>query len=82
MSDNNKLSYMPIVTGNKENLKKSKNAYCLCCRKNHLALNVTEFCDNGTTGLCPDCFVDAIVPDYPTKYLKKQLTEWSTAGFS
>jgi len=82
MAESVKLSYMSIATGNKENLKKSKFGYCLCCKKNHPAKNIVEFCDEKeTTAQCPNCFVDAIIPDYPTQYSSEQFAKWSKNGF-
>ena len=48
---------------NIEEIKKSGTVYCISCRESIAPSEITEFVDEGKTGLCPHCGMDALIGD-------------------
>lgn len=50
--------------GNAEAVRKSAFVSCYFCIRRHLTASVSEWADSGTTAICPNCEVDAILPGW------------------
>ena len=48
---------------NKELIITSEKCYCFYCQKKFNSSNVKDYIDDGQTALCPNCEVDAVLPD-------------------
>ena len=48
---------------NAKELKKHKQCGCFFCISVQESKDVTEFCDDGDTGLCPRCDIDSLLPN-------------------
>ena len=48
---------------NREEIEKSDTIYCISCQERLTPSEITEFVDEGTTGLCPHCGMDALIGD-------------------
>lgn len=58
-----------------------RHNYCGCyhCIRTFETDEILDFTDNGTTALCPNCGVDAIVPGMVNKFfLEKAMERWFT----
>jgi len=44
-------------------IKKSSKCGCYFCIRVQDSKDVVDFCDDGTTGLCPNCGVDSLLPN-------------------
>ena len=46
---------------NREEIEKSGTVYCISCQESMAPSEITEFVDEGRTGLCPHCGMDALI---------------------
>ncbi len=68
---------------NRKELEKSTTAYCICCRTFVDPSKISEFVDDDTTGICPYCYVDALIGDAcGIKLTDKLLTDLHYKYFS
>jgi hypothetical protein len=59
-----------LMTHNRSAIRESGRVHCLSCFSSFHHLFIDEYTDNSDTGICPYCFVDALVPHKHLKYLK------------
>ena len=48
---------------NIDEIKKSSKCGCYFCISVQNSADVVEFVDDGTTGLCPNCGIDSLLPN-------------------
>ena len=48
---------------NREEIEKSGTVYCISCQESMAPSEITGFVDEGKTGLCPHCGMDALIGD-------------------
>lgn len=76
------LSYLHLVTKNKEYISKSKYCACIYCQKHFDAKKVTRYTQYpSTSGLCPYCSIDTVVPDIHGEIKETDLKNWYQEGF-
>lgn len=80
-SDSDLLAAHRFCTGNKEQLMNGRICGCFYCLSIYDPKEIHEWIDNGTTGLCPYCGVDAILSEncgYPItkEFLQKMQRRW------
>ena len=80
-SDSNLLAAHKFCTGNKEQLMSDRVCGCFYCLSIYDPKEIHAWIDNGTTGLCPHCGVDAILSEssgYPItkEFLQKMQRHW------
>jgi len=64
---------------NRQAITESEKVGCYFCIEAFDSKEVTEFCDNGETGLCPKCGVDSLLPNQTdTKTLANLCEKWFT----
>lgn len=77
----NILSYWQYVHDNKEKIIKSKNVYCIYCKKKYDAKLIKDYVDS-STATCYYCQVDSIVGDAESINITPQiLNKWHNEGF-
>ena len=86
MSTNEKLPYMKFVTNKMGRLKEDGCGICIYCSEDIKFLDIKKWCyekDGGKTAVCPECFVDAIVPEsfLPKENKEKTISYWRKLGF-
>jgi hypothetical protein len=42
---------------------KANKVYCFYCKKEMNYKDIKEFIDNNSTGICPHCGIDSLLPD-------------------
>lgn len=74
---NNKIyeEYAHYVTNNKNQIKMSTSCTCIQCKETFFSESVILFIYSNTTGVCPFCESDLIVPDYFDIHIKKKSIE-------
>lgn len=75
------LTYWNYVTFNKDAIKNSLSCGCIYCKRKFDAKLVKDFTPD-KCGLCPFCYVDALVPDSLIGFTDDQLNQWHKEGFS
>lgn len=80
-SDSDLLAVHKFCTGNKEQLMSDRVCGCFHCLSIYDPKEIHTWIDNGTTGLCPHCGVDAILSEssgYPItkEFLQKMHGRW------
>ena len=80
-SDSDLLAAHKFCTGNKEQLMSDRICGCFYCLSIYDPKEIHTWIDNGTTGLCPYCGVDAILSEssgYPItkEFLQKMHGRW------
>lgn len=55
--------YSNFVTNNKKYIKLSKTCTCVKCKKTFLSEQVISYVYSNSTGTCPYCTSDLIIPD-------------------
>ena len=80
-SDSDLLAVHKFCTGNKEQLMNGRICGCFYCLSIYDPKEIHAWIDNGTTGLCPYCGVDAILSEncgYPItkEFLQKMQRRW------
>lgn len=55
--------YSNFVTNNKKEIQLSNTCTCIKCKKIFLANKITLYLYSNTTGVCPFCQSDLIIPD-------------------
>ena len=80
-SDSDLLAAHKFCTGNKEQLMTDRVWRCFHCLSIYDPQEIQTWIDNGTTGLCPYCGVDAILSEssgYPItkEFLQKMQRRW------
>ena len=83
-----RISYMKYATGNEEQLKACGTFACVYCRHIGPVSSIDNFTsenDGKLTALCPECYVDAVIPRNclpdDEAYCIKKLTEYHREGF-
>jgi hypothetical protein len=56
--------YSNFVTNNKKQIELSKSCVCLQCKETFLSTQIILYIYSNSTGICPYCQSDLIVPDY------------------
>ena len=56
--------YHNYMINNKKQIQKSETCTCIECNLTFLSIFVTKFVYSGSTGLCPYCESDLIIPSY------------------
>jgi NAD-dependent SIR2 family protein deacetylase len=54
---------LKLANRNKNTLQNSKNAGCFKCLKVFETQTITEYTDQGETGLCPHCGYDSVIAE-------------------
>ena len=68
---------------NREQIESAETVGCFFCLETFKGSEVTEFCDNGKTGICPKCGVDSLLPNEDSIDKLSALCEkWFTAPSS
>lgn len=67
--------------GNREALEKVQKCGCFYCLRIFEPKQITEWCDEGETAICPFCGIDSIIYDnkfYPVEkdFLEKMKKYW------
>ena len=60
----------------KDALLAAKEVSCFSCVNHVNPSDIVEWVDDGTTGICPDCHIDSLVPgvfDIPTLTAAKEM---------
>jgi len=63
------------ITNNRQNIERSQIVGCCSCAIILNANEIEEYIDNGCTGICPDCYVDAILPESDDYILTVELLQ-------
>ncbi len=61
------------TSANRSEIEESEKCYCLSCQREFPASEVTAYCDEGATAVCPHCGVDAVAGDAGVGKVKPQL---------
>lgn len=59
----------------KETLQNNKEAGCYYCNSIFPTDKIVEWCDKGSTALCPNCGIDAVIPNENSELTHAILTE-------
>ena len=51
------------------------NCYCFYCKSIIDSSEIKDYIDNGQTALCPECDMDAIIPDGIEEEIKEEIIE-------
>lgn len=66
---------------NADAVRAAKSVGCFFCIRVFAPTEVTEWCDQGRTALCPHCDIDSLLPDVTdTETLKALCEEWFAAA--
>lgn len=52
-----------LTSDNRALITEAKSAYCTHCRMFLEPEDITEWIDDDSTAVCPECHVDAVLPD-------------------
>jgi len=73
--ENNKIEKLHAYSsGNKYLIEKSNFCYCFYCKKEMKASEIESYLKDGTA-LCPNCSIDAIIPDAIEERIDKETIE-------
>ena len=67
---------------NIDEIKKSSKCGCYFCISVQNSADVVDFVDDGTTGLCPNCGIDSLLPNETNLDTLSELNEKMFAGAS
>jgi hypothetical protein len=77
-------TYWKYATYNKEAIldcrKNKLPVYCLYCKSYLDPSKINQYCDNNTTAICYECWVDAVIPN-SNRFTKEELQLWRYIGF-
>ena len=70
--------YSNFVTNNKKQIKLSKTCTCVKCKKTFLSEQVIMYIYSNSTGTCPYCTSDLIIPDcFEIKDKNDKINKWN-----
>ena len=55
------MSYVKYTKHNRKSLCSHKLCVCIDCLKEYYPKDIREWCDNGTTAICPYCCDDTVL---------------------
>lgn len=77
---NNKIyeEYAHYITNNKNQIKMSTSCTCIQCKETFFSESVILFIYSNTTGVCPFCESDLIIPDcFNIQDKKRSIEKWN-----